>query len=66
MTYLIYPTFFIIKSIYNLYSWKIFKFIFIYILIIYSNVLKNTLIPANIGENILQMKPIQICELKLF
>ena len=28
--------------------------------------LKNTLIPANIEENILQMKPIQICELKLF
>ena len=66
MKYLIYPTFFISKSINNLYSWKIFKFIFIYILIIYSNVLKNTLIPANIEENILQMKPIQLCELKLF
>ena len=66
MKYLIYPTFFIIKSIYNLYSWNIFKFIFIYILIIYSSALKNTLIPANIEENTLQMKPIQICELKLF
>ena len=66
MKFLIYPIFFIIKSIYNLYSWKIFKFIFIYILIIYSNLLKNILIPANTEENILQMKPIQICELELF
>ena len=31
-----------------------------------SNVLKITLIPANIEENILQMKPIQICELIVY
>ena len=66
MKYLIYPTLFIIKSIYNLYSRKIFKFIFIYILIIYSNLFNNILIPVNIEKNILLMKPIQICELNLF
>ena len=66
MKYFHYPTFFITKSIYKLYNWKIFKLILIYILMINSKVLKITLIPANIEENILQVKPIQICELIVY